>query len=81
VRAARAVRNLGERRARERARSAILQGWNRAHQWAKVMGVGDREWASYMGGQTAGSIGAQIGTNTHWNNGQKLLGSAIAGAY
>jgi hypothetical protein len=64
-------------------------------QWAEVMVIGDRECAlmcalraqtcvqhytSSIGGQTAGSIGAQIGTNTHWNNGQKLWGSAIAGA-
>jgi hypothetical protein len=58
-------------------------------QCEEVMGVGDRECAlmraqtcaqhhTYsIGGQTAGLIGAHIGTNTNWDNGQKLWGSAI----
>jgi hypothetical protein len=33
---------------------------------------------SSIGGQTAKRIGAQIVTNTHWNNGHKLWGSASA---
>jgi hypothetical protein len=36
---------------------------------------------SIIGGQTAGSIAAQIGTNNHLNNGQKCSGSAIASAH
>jgi hypothetical protein len=32
-----------------------------------------------IGGQTGERIGAQIGTNTQWNNGQRLWGSAMAG--
>jgi hypothetical protein len=65
-------------------------------QYAKVMAVGDRECAlmrahsaqtcaqnhTYsIGGQTAGPIGAHIGTNTYWDIGQKLWGSAIASAH
>jgi hypothetical protein len=63
---------------------------------AKVMGVADRECAlmcalraqtcarhytSSIGGQTGERIGAQIVTNTHWNNGQKLWVSTRAGAH
>jgi hypothetical protein len=65
-------------------------------QWAEVMGVGDRgcalmcalcaqtcaqHYTSSIGGQTAGPIGAQIGTHTHWKNWQKIWGYAIAGAH
>jgi hypothetical protein len=65
-------------------------------QWTQVMVVGDREGAlmcaqraqtcahhytSSIGGQTDGPIGAQICTNTHWNNGQQLWGSAVASAH
>jgi hypothetical protein len=61
-------------------------------QWVELMEVGDHECAlmcaqtcayyytSSIGGQTAGPTGAQIGTNTHWNNGHKLWGSAVASA-
>jgi hypothetical protein len=59
-----------------------------------LMGVGDRGCAlmraqtcalhhiSIIGGQTARPIGAQIvGTNTYWDNGQTLWGSALASAH
>jgi hypothetical protein len=36
---------------------------------------------SSIGGQTAGPIGAQFGTNTYWDNMQKLWGSAIGSAH
>jgi hypothetical protein len=35
---------------------------------------------SSIGCQTAGPVETQIGTNTHWDNGQKLRRSAIASA-
>jgi hypothetical protein len=48
--------------------------------------VGDRECAlmhhiSSIGGQATGPVEPQIGTNTHWSNGQKLWGSAVACAH
>jgi hypothetical protein len=36
---------------------------------------------SSIGGQTAGPVEPQIGTHTHWDNGQKLWESAIASAH
>jgi hypothetical protein len=36
---------------------------------------------SSIGGQTAGPVEFQIGTNTHWDNGQNVWGSAIASAH
>jgi hypothetical protein len=54
-------------------------------QWAGVMGVGDRvctlrrvqtcvqHHIFSIGSQTTGSIGPTIGTNTHWDNGQKRV--------
>jgi hypothetical protein len=65
-------------------------------QWAEFIVIGGRECAlmcalraqtcayhytSSISGQTAGPIGAQIGTNTHCNNAQKLWRSAVASAH
>jgi hypothetical protein len=62
-------RSYGGRRSRERFDARAARKFVHIHH------------ISIICGQTAGPIGAHIGTNTYWDNGQKLWWSAIASAH